>query len=165
MASLTLWKFDDPDDAHLALKRVRAASKQGLVDLQDAAIVTWPEGKKRPQTKQLHGTTGAGAVGGAFWGMLFGLIFFVPVLGAAVGAAAGAVAGRLTDLGIDDDFIASARERLVPGTSALFLLVDNVVIDKVKDVFDGMNVELVQTNMSSEQEQELRDVFQPELVE
>lgn len=161
MASLTLWMFDDADHAQMALQRLRTASKQGLVELRDAAVVSWPEGKKRPQTKQLRGTVSSGAVGGAFWGMLIGMIFFAPFLGAAVGAASGAVAGKLTDLGIDDDFIATAKERLVPGTSELFLLTDSVVIDKVQGVFEGMDVDLLQTNLSLEQEAALREIFEP----
>jgi uncharacterized membrane protein len=159
MTSITVWAFDNPNAATEALRRVQAKGKQGLLDLQDAAIVSWPEGKKRPKTQQLHNMAGAGALGGAFWGMLFGMIFLMPVLGAAIGAAAGAAGGSAADMGIDDDFIDSLRERVVPGTSALFLLVDDVVIEKVGDVFEGMNVEIIQTNLTEVQESELRDQF------
>ena len=54
--------------------------------------------------------------------MLFGLIFFVPFLGMAIGAAMGALTGSMMDVGIDDDFIKASREKITPGTSALFLL-------------------------------------------
>jgi uncharacterized membrane protein len=57
---------------------------------------------------------------GALWGFLFGLIFFVPLLGMAVGASMGALGGSLADVGIDDDFIDQVREKVTPGTSALF---------------------------------------------
>ena len=33
-------------------------------------MVSWPQGNKKPQTRQLHSTAGAGAMGGAFWGFL-----------------------------------------------------------------------------------------------
>ena len=82
--------------------------------MQDAAIVSWLEGKKRPKTRQLHNLAGAGALSGTFWGMLFGLIFFMPFLGAAIGAATGALAGSMSDVGIDDDFIAEVRKEVVP---------------------------------------------------
>ena len=102
--------------------------------MHDAATVSWEEGKKKPKTRQLHSLTGIGAMGGMFWGMLFGLIFFVPLLGAAIGAASGALAGSLSDVGIDDDFIKSARDKVTPGTSALFLMSrDGAVNDKVKE--------------------------------
>jgi uncharacterized membrane protein len=58
----------------------------------------------------------------AFWGLLFGLIFFVPFLGLAIGAAIGALAGKMSDYGIDDNFIKQTREKVTEGTSALFLM-------------------------------------------
>ena len=68
----------------------------------------------------------------AFWGLLFGLIFFVPLLGAAIGAATGALAGSLTDVGIDDEFINKVRDQITPGTSALFVMTSDAVVDKVQ---------------------------------
>jgi uncharacterized membrane protein len=103
--------------------------------------------------------TGAGALGGAFWGLLFGMLFFVPLLGMAVGAAAGALTGALRDVGIDDDFITSVRDKVTPGTSALFLLSTDAVIDKVHAEFVGTEAELIKTNLSDEQEAALRDAF------
>jgi uncharacterized membrane protein len=50
-------------------------------------VVTWPAGKKKPKTRQLHKVAAIGAMGGAFWGMLFGILFLVPLLGMALGAA------------------------------------------------------------------------------
>jgi uncharacterized membrane protein len=132
-----------------------------LIEVIDGAVVTWPEGDKKPKTRQLHSTTGAGALGGAFWGLLFGLIFFVPLLGLAIGAGMGALMGSMTDVGIDDTFIKSVRDKVTPGTSALFLYTGNVVQDRVADAFKGMHgqAELIQSNLSREQEAKLRDVF------
>ena len=70
-----------------------------LITLQDAAVVTWPEGRKKPQTRELHSMAGAGATMGALWGFLFGLIFFVPFIGMAIGAGMGALSGSLADVG------------------------------------------------------------------
>lgn len=159
MASLTVWAFDHADDARTVLTRLERAAKQDLIQLDDAAIVSWPEGSKRPKTQQLHSMVGAGATGGAFWGMLFGLIFLAPVAGAVVGAAAGGAAGAFADIGIDDDFIKQVRDQVTPGTSALFVMAHDAVIDKIRDVFEGTNVHLVQTNLSSEQERELQEQF------
>jgi uncharacterized membrane protein len=159
VATLTVWKFDTPDGAEQAEAVLEGLVKEELITVEDAAVVTWPEGKKRPVTRQYRSLTGAGALGGAFWGLLFGLLFFVPLLGMAVGAAAGALGGSLTDVGIDDDFISSVRSRVQPGTSALFVMTSGAVIDKVKDAFAGMNPELIHSNLSSEQEEKLREVF------
>jgi uncharacterized membrane protein len=132
-----------------------------LITLQDAATVTWPEGKKKPQTKHLGDMTGAGAVGGAFWGMLFGLIFFIPFLGMAVGAAMGALTGHFSNYGIDKDFVKQAQEKVTKGTSAVFLMTSDAVSDKVTDAVknSGLKFEMFYTNLSKEQEAQLREDF------
>jgi uncharacterized membrane protein len=159
MASLTVWKFKTADGAAQALTKMESLSKQQLITVQDAAIVTWPEGKKKPKTKQAVNLAGAGALQGAFWGMLFGLIFFVPFFGLAVGAAMGALSGHFADYGIDDDFIESVRHKVTEGTSALFLLTSDAVVDKVHDAIKGTKMELIQSNLSAEQEAQLQEAF------
>ena len=159
MATLTVWKFDDAGAAERAVATLESLAKQQMITLQDAATVSWPAGAKKPKTRQLRSMTAAGALGGAFWGLLFGLIFFVPLLGMAVGAAMGALGGSMSDVGIDDDFIKRARDEITPGTSALFLMSSDAVIDKVRDAFSGQRAELVSTNLSNEQERNLREVF------
>jgi uncharacterized membrane protein len=158
MATLTVWKFDTAAGAEKAEQTLFDLAKQGLIKVQDAATVTWEEGKK-PKTKQAASLIGAGAMGGAFWGFLFGLIFFVPLLGLAIGAATGALSGSLADVGISDDFIKSVRDQVKPGTSALFVLSSDAVLDKVHEAFEGQNMELIQTNLSNEAEASLRRAF------
>ena len=132
---------------------------QKLVTIADAAILTWPKGKKKPKTKQLENSRGVAALGGAFWGMFFGLIFFIPFFGAAVGAVMGALVGKFDDFGIDNQFIDNVRNSITEGTSALFLLTDNAVEDRVVDALKGMNPEIIATNLSTAQEQELKAHF------
>ena len=162
MATLTVLKFDNPTGAEGMLDKIKFLQKQQLITLQDAAIVTWPEGKKGPKTKQLVSLAGVGALQGAFWGMLFGLLFFVPWFGLAVGAAFGALGGKMADYGIDDDFIKKTREEVTEGTSALFLLTSNAVEDKVADALKGEKFELIASNLTTEQEEELMKTFSAE---
>ena len=89
MATLSVLKFNDPGGADRVLIALQGLQERQMITLQDAAVVSWPEGNKKPKTRQLHSTAGAGATWGAFWGFLFGLIFFVPFLGAAIGASMG----------------------------------------------------------------------------
>ncbi|WP_092806563.1 DUF1269 domain-containing protein [Rhodococcus globerulus] len=158
-ATLTVWKFPTPSGADTAITTLEDLQRQELITVRDAALVSWPEGANKPKTRQLNNVTGAGALGGAFWGLLFGLLFFIPLLGAALGAGIGALAGSLTDVGIDDEFIAGVRKNVTPGTSALFVLTSDAIIDRVHEAFDGQSGELVSTNLSHEQEQHLRNVF------
>jgi uncharacterized membrane protein len=161
MAAITAFKFDSPDGAEQMLGLVQELAKQQLITLQDAAIVTWPQGKKKPKTRQLESLTGAGALTGAFWGMLFGLIFFVPFFGMAVGAAMGALGGKFADYGIDDNFIKEVGQKVTEGTSALFLMTSGAVMDKVSDAVKekGLKFEILSTNLSKEQEAQLNSDF------
>lgn len=159
MQTLTVLEFPTAEGAEEMLHTLEGLQRQQLIQIDDGAIVTWPEGAKKPKTKQLHSATGAGALGGAFWGMLFGLLFFVPFFGMAVGAAMGALAGHFANYGIDDNFIKQVREKVTPGTSALFLLTSGAVVDKVAEAVKGRQFEIIQTNLSQEQEAELREAF------
>jgi uncharacterized membrane protein len=133
--------------------------EQQLIEIQDAAFVEWPLDKKKPKTRQAANLTGAAAVSGAFWGMLFGLLFFVPFMGLAIGAAMGALTGHFSDYGIDDNFINQVRSEVTEGTSALFLLTGNVVVDKVEEALHAKRGVLIRSNLSKEQEAKLRQEF------
>ncbi|MBV9384205.1 MAG: DUF1269 domain-containing protein [Streptosporangiaceae bacterium] len=159
MASLTVWKFQSPYGADEALDKLQGLQARQLIQVLDAAVVSWEPGRGKPKTRELHDTTKGGALGGGFWGLLFGLIFFVPLLGLAIGAGMGALLGSLSDVGISDSFIKSVREQVTPGTSALFLLSSDAVIDRVRDEFKDTQAELISTNLSSDQEAKLREAF------
>ena len=159
MATLTVWRFPTAEGAERTLATLERLQAEELVRIHDAAIVTWPADRRKPRTRQLHSLAGAGALGGAFWGLLFGLIFLVPLLGAAIGAATGALTGALTDVGIDDGFIKEVREKVTPGTSALFVMTSDAVLDSVRAALKGTEAELIHTNISSEDEARLREAF------
>src|SRR5215217_8036116 len=123
MATLSVLKFNDPYGADRVMVALQGMQEREMITLEDAAVVSWPQGNRKPKTRELHG--GAGAGWGAFWGFLFGMIFFVPFLGAGIGSA-------MSDVGIDDDFIRQVREKVTEGTSALFALTSGATApDKV----------------------------------
>nr|WP_246481407.1 DUF1269 domain-containing protein [Amycolatopsis umgeniensis] len=156
---MTVWTFPTAEGAENALGLLKKLQKQQLISIADAAYVSWPEDRKKPKTKDLGSLTGAGALGGGFWGLLFGLIFLVPLLGMAVGAAIGALTGSLSHVGIDDEFIATVRNRVTPGTSALFVMADGAVLDRVVEPFKETGAALLTTNLSDEEEARLRTAF------
>jgi uncharacterized membrane protein len=159
LATLSVLKFNDPSGADRVLLALQGMQERQLITLQDAAVVSWPVDRKKPQTRQLSGMAGAGAAMGALWGMLFGLIFFVPLLGMAIGAGMGALGGSLADIGIDDDFIKQVREKVTPGTSALFALTSGATEDRVIEELKQFDFEIISTSLSTEQEQKLREAF------
>ena len=156
MATLSVLKFPTADGAQQMESTLLELQKQHLIEVQDAAIVTWPQGKKGPKTQQLHSLAGQGALKGAFWGILFGLIFFIPFFGLAVGAALGALSGKFADYGIDDNFIKQTRAKVTEGTSALFLLTSGAVEDIVVAALKGRTFEILSTNLPQEKEDALR---------
>jgi uncharacterized membrane protein len=161
MATLTVWKLNDPDGAQRMFDVLAGLSKQRLIDLADAAIVSWPKDAKRPTTRHLTGGAAAGALDGAFWGMLLGWIFFVPFFGMALGAAMGALGGHFAEYGIGSDFIESVRSKVTAGTSALFLLTGQVTPDKVAAALKeaGLHPELIQSNLSNAAEAKLKELY------
>jgi uncharacterized membrane protein len=162
MATLTVLKFPTPDGAKQMLDKVTSLQKRELIKIQDACIVTWPQGAKAPKWKQLVDMAGLGAMQGAFWGMLFGLIFFVPFFGLAVGAAFGALGGKMADYGISDEFIKKTSEKVTEGTSALFLMTADAVKDKVLEELKGGDFELIASDLTKEQEDALKAAFADE---
>ena len=61
-ATLTVWKFPTATGAAEAVKTVKTLQQQRLINLLDAAIVSWPENKSKPKTQQLGGFPGLGAL-------------------------------------------------------------------------------------------------------
>ena len=124
--------------------------KSYLVSLEDAVIA-----EKKPNGKiklhQMYNLTASGA--------LIGLIFMNPLLGLVVGAGAGAVAGALSDVGINDNFMKQLAEKLTPGTSALFVLVDSTLTDKVLDELRGTGGTILQSSLSHEDQAKLQAVL------
>ncbi len=96
---------------------------------------------------------------GGFWGSLIGLLFLNPLLGFAVGAAAGAASGALTDIGIDDGFMKELAATLTPCTSALFVLVRKVTVDKVLEAITGTGGKVLKTSLSHDDESRLQSAI------
>ena len=65
----------------------------------------------------------------------------------------------MKDVGIDDDFIKTVQANVTPGTSALFVMSSDAVLDKVREAFAGLHPELIQTNLSADEEARLRGAF------
>ncbi|MFE1292485.1 DUF1269 domain-containing protein [Streptomyces sp. NPDC058751] len=156
MSNLFVIAYDDLATAGQVRDKLFELSKQHLVELEDAVVVERSEdGKIKLHQAVSH--TAIGAAGGALWGGVIGLLFLAPLLGAAVGAAAGAAGGAVTDTGINDKFMKDLSQNLRPGAAALFVLVKQAAGDKVIPQIAGFGGQLVQTSLSQEQEDHLRE--------
>ena len=106
-------------------------------------------------------TAGVGAAGGALWGGLIGLLFLAPLLGMAVGAASGALGGKMTDVGVNDKFMKELASKLPPGGAALIALGRSDAPQRVLERMKPYGGEILQTSLSSEEEERLRAALEP----
>ena len=158
MSNLFVLGFDDPADATVFGEKIGGLVRDRLLVLDDAAMVVRDENGK-PKVEHGKHLVGAGALGGAFRGMLFGLIFLVPIAGLAVGAAFGALGGKLGKMGLDKEVLEEIGNSIEPGQAGWFLLVRESTQDRVLEELEGTKARVIRTNLSDDQEKELREFF------
>ncbi len=166
MSTMVAVVFEDEYSAFEMRAALGKMQNQFLLDMDDAVVVT-RDNRGKTKLHQASSLTAAGAIGGGFWGMLIGLIFLNPLLGALIGAGAGALAGKFREVGLDDRMMGDLRAALHPGTSALFVIVRNVTVDKVMDglkQFAGRG-KVFQTSLNKDDERTLREVLETPEVE
>jgi uncharacterized membrane protein len=157
MSNLIVIGFNNQSDAFEMRAALAGMQSQYFIEMEDAVVVT-RDAKGKTQLHQPVNLTATGAVSGAFWGTLIGVLFLNPLAGAAVGAGTGALAGKLSDIGINDQFMKDLGATLTPGTSALFVLVRKSTPDKVLEglkPFAGKG-RVLQTSLTKDKEEELR---------
>jgi uncharacterized membrane protein len=161
MPDLIAIAYDDTTTALSAMDEVHHLAEDLIIQPDAvAAIIRSDDGKFRTVTNQHE--VGAGATWGLFWGMLFGILFFVPVLGMAFGAGLGAIMGKITKSSIDKSFQDQIKDALQPGTSALFLIVEQMTGDKATKGLSKFGGTVIKTSLSEEDEKELQDALHGE---
>jgi uncharacterized membrane protein len=161
MADLIAIAYPDTTTA-LAAEQTAQQLAEDLIIQPDAiaAIVRDKEGRFKVTTN--HHAVGAGASWGMFWGLLFGMLFFVPFFGMAIGAGFGALFGKLEKSGIDKEFQQQVRDKLAPGTSALFLVIEKATPDKAVAALSKYGGTVIKSSLSEETERELQEALHGE---
>ncbi|MEV8566611.1 DUF1269 domain-containing protein [Streptomyces sp. NPDC051322] len=158
MSNLFVVAYNDLVTANQVRDKIFSLSREHLIDLEDAVVVERRADNGKIKLHQSVNLTSAGAAGGALWGGVIGLLFLAPLLGAAVGAAAGAAGGAAADTGVNDDFMRQVSSNLRPGAAALFVLAKSEARDKVIPELAQYGGQLVQTSLSAEDEQHLKEM-------
>ena len=154
-SSLIVMAFDTEDEAEKVREALVSGKKQGLIQIDDAAVVVKDaSGKVHVKNQVSRGTWTATGVGGLL-GLLIGTIFF-PLGGLVMGLAGGALVGRMMNLGVDGKFVKQVEEEIQPGTSALFILAGNADPTGALAILRQFEGRVIQTNLSSEAEESLR---------
>ena len=158
MSHLIVVSFDSYEEAASTLETLQSLQKRHLIDLDDAAIVEHRNNGKVKLNQTLNLVT-SGMLGGSFWGLLIGVLFMSPIVGIVSGSIAGAAAGALSDVGIDDQFMKSLGQQLIPGKAALFILVRRATVDKVIEELGPFPGTILQTSLSVDDEQRLQRIL------
>ena len=163
MATLVAIGYPDQGTAEQARGTVAQLESELIIQAdQVAAISRDLEGKYHVHTSHGGASAGAGAWWGGFWGFLFGLLFFIPFAGMAIGAGMGALFGHFGEKGIDKAFQQQVRDYLKPGTSALFMVVEQVTPDKAIAALSQYGGTVIRTSLSDEDTKKLQDALQVE---
>ncbi len=155
MSDLIVIAYDDMHKAEEVRITLAKLQHEYLIDLEDS-VVAVKDAEGKVKLHQSLNLTAAGALQGGMLGGLLGIVLLNPLFGMALGGAAGALSGKMMDLGIDDKFIKELSEKLQPSTSALFVLVKKVTIDKVLPKLEGTGGHILQTSLAQLDEQKLQ---------
>jgi uncharacterized membrane protein len=154
-ANLVVLTFESETEAQQVLDALKQGQHDGIVHIDDAAVVSKDaDGKVHVKNQVAKGTWMSTGVGGVL-GLLIGTIFF-PIGGLVLGLAGGALVGRMLDLGVDGKFVKEVGEEIKPNTSALFILTKQENVGGELAILRQFKGKVLQTNLSSEAEESLR---------
>jgi uncharacterized membrane protein len=160
MATLVAIGYPDQTTAEQARQTAQELEADLIIQAdQVAAISRDQDGKYHVTTTHGGASTGGGAVWGGFWGLLFGLLFFVPFAGLAIGAGFGALFGHLGEKGIDKEFQEQVRDQVKPGTSALFMIIEQATPDKAIAALGKYGGTVIKTSLSDEDTAKLQEAL------
>src|SRR4030095_11384177 len=115
-----------------------------------AVVVRHPDGSFTLNREKF--SAAANILGCSVVGLLAGLVVGVPITGATIGAMVGGTGSVavLASAGIGEDFIKDVERLMKPGTSALFVLDDEVDMDVILHKIRGLGGTVLKTNVDVE---------------
>jgi uncharacterized membrane protein len=125
----TAWRFPGTESADAAVVKLRHLHSQDLIDVQDVAVLRWPLYASEPTVRE-HVTH--------------------------EGSKLTSLMSKVKHGAIEGSMIASAKADMRPGDSALVLLSANAAVDAVASAFGGDQMELIRTDMSVPEQDQLR---------
>jgi uncharacterized membrane protein len=128
----TAWRFSGTEGADAAVLRLRQLDSQGVMEVQDVAVIRWPQYAPGPQVQEHV---------------------------ADEGTKTSSLAKLMRKAGIDGAMLQAVRDDMTPGTSALVLLSADAAIDSVAKAFEGQAMQLIRSDLSVQQEDQLRATF------
>lgn len=161
---LSVWGYPGELTAQRTARRLSAAVASAPT-VDDVAVLSWPAEQQRPTAWQARELATAHPLSGAFWGLLFGQLFLLPIcLKVAPALAVDGLDDVLARLGVGSTFLHAVRDRVVPGTSALFVLdsTGTGAESALPEVLGAEAVELGELRLSADHAARLRAGFDDE---
>jgi uncharacterized membrane protein len=158
VAELIAIGYPDMETGEHALEEVERLGRDFVIRPdQMAAIVRDEKGNTRTFA---HANISPDAPDWAmFWNMLFTLLYYGPILGIPVGSDVAKIIETIERSGIDVEFLARARDMLVPESSALFLIIERVRVDRVVEALDEFGGTVLQSPLSKKAQHTLQEVL------
>jgi len=128
----TAWRFTNTEAADEAVVRLQELDAQNLIEVQDVAVLRWPRYAAEPTTAE-HVTQEGGMI-----------------------------AARMTKMkhgAIDRSMLDAVKGDMMKGTSALVLQSEGAAIEKVVSAFRGQDMELIRSDLSVQQQDQIRATF------
>ena len=158
MSHILVVTFEDEDQASSVLKSLQSLEHQGLLRLDDAAVIVKnAEGEVHVKNKTESGVK-VGAVTGGFLGLLIAGFLF-PLAGIAMGVAGGALVGKSLHTGVDKEFVTEVRNSLQPGNSAILFIVSHENVGVLISALEPYRGKMYQCSFDSEEEEQLRQAL------
>jgi uncharacterized membrane protein len=143
--------FQDEDAAKEALKTLKEAQKEGLIKIENAAVLRKDEKGKLHirETHDMGGGKGAalGGVGGAAVGLIAGTALAAPV---AVGVLIGGLVAKLRDSGFSNQRLETLGENLQPGSSAIVAVVEHTWVAQVEEALAEAEADLTTAEIGAD---------------
>jgi uncharacterized membrane protein len=128
----TAWRFSGTESADEAVLTLQQLDSQNLIEVQDVAVLRWPRYATEPIAME-HVTQQGGMLAARMNKMKYGAV--------------------------DRSVIESVKGDMAPGTSAIVIQSAGAALDKVAQAFQGHDMELVRSDLSVQQQDELRRRF------
>lgn len=150
--------YPDTVAGSLAMEELDRLGRDLVIRLDEVAVVERSEdGSFKTYTNAV--ITGDQPTWAMLWVQLFASLFYVPILGMTVGPALAPILDKVSHAGLDPLFEERVKGQLQPGTSALFVLVENVSPDVVVSSLDALGGTVLQSELSPD----ARDMLQETL--
>ncbi|MDR2985616.1 MAG: DUF1269 domain-containing protein [Nocardiopsaceae bacterium] len=131
----TAWRFNGTEGADAAVLTLQELDSQNLIEVQDVAVLRWPRYATEPIAME-HVTQQGGMLAAQMSKLKHGVV--------------------------ERSVIESVKGDMAPGTSALVLQSVGAAVDKVAQAMQGHDMELIRSDLSVQQQDQIRNRFRRE---